>query len=90
MILGPIATMGVVLPVLGNLLSMGLGLICGIISFVLTILVIALAWIFYRPLLGIALLAVVAAGGYFLYMKKKETAAKAASGSGAAPSTQAG
>lgn len=77
MVLKPISTLGAVVPFIGNLLGFGLNLVAGLISLVLTFLVIAIAWIFYRPLLGIALLAIAGGAGYFLYMKKKEADAKA-------------
>ncbi|NCN11373.1 MAG: hypothetical protein GW938_16165 [Leptospira sp.] len=77
LILKPISTLGAVVPFLGNLLGMGLGLIAGLVSFVLTLITIALAWIFFRPILGIALLAVAGGVGFFLWKKKKDMAAQA-------------
>jgi hypothetical protein len=77
MVLKPISTLGAVVPFIGNLLGFGLNLVSGLISFILTFLVIAIAWIFYRPLLGIFLLVVAGAGIYFLIMKKKQADAKA-------------
>jgi hypothetical protein len=71
-ILKPFATVGVVLPFLGRLLSSGLGLIAGLISLILTFVVIAIAWIFYRPVLAIVLLVLAAALSYFLIMRKKK------------------
>lgn len=71
-ILKPFATIGVVLPFLGRLLSSGLGLIAGLISLILTFIVIAIAWIFYRPLLAIVLLVLAAALTYFLIIRKKK------------------
>lgn len=67
-ILKPISTLGSVIPFLGNVLEAGTGIIAGLLAFVISFIVIALAWIFYRPLLGIALL--VLAGGAFFYGKK--------------------
>lgn len=90
LILKPIATVGAVLPFLGNLLSMGLGLISGLISFVLTFIVIALAWIFYRPLLGIALLVIAGGVGFFLWKKKKEADANVQPAPGTPPNPQVG
>ncbi len=69
----PLATAGVVLPFLGRLLSSGLGLVAGLISIILTFLVIAIAWIFYRPLLAIILLLLAGAFTYFLIMRKKKS-----------------
>lgn len=65
----PIVVFADLLPFLGSLLSMGLSLFCGIIAFALTVIVIAIAWIFYRPILGISLL-VIGAGVFFYFYKK--------------------
>lgn len=70
-ILKPISTVGSVLPILGNVLEVGTGLIAGLLAFVISFVVIAVAWIFFRPVLGIILLAV--AGGAFFYGKKMFT-----------------
>jgi hypothetical protein len=86
LILKPISTLGAVVPFLGNLLGFGLNLVSGLISFILTFLVIAIAWIFYRPILGIALLAIAGGALFFLWKKKQEADAKAAA-DGATPGT---
>lgn len=68
----PLATVGVVLPILGRLLSSGLGLVAGLLSLILTFVVIAIAWLFYRPLLAIILLVLAGAFTYFLIMRRKK------------------
>ena len=75
MILQPISVLGDVLPILGNILEFGLGLISFIVSAVTALIVIAVAWIAYRPVLGILILAA-AAGLVVLLMKKKKQAAQ--------------
>ncbi len=45
-----------VLPFLGGIVETGLGLVCGILGLVWSLIVIAVAWLRYRPLLGISLL----------------------------------
>ena len=77
-ILKPLATVGVVLPFLGRLLSSGIGLISGLIAIILTFVVIAIAWIFYRPLLAIILLVLAGVFTYFLIMRKKKMNQQAA------------
>ncbi len=67
-ILRPIAAVGSVLPFLGNVLEAGTGLIAGLLAFIISFVIIAVAWIFYRPILGVILLAV--AGGAFYFGKK--------------------
>lgn len=60
-----------VLPFLANILNWGVNLICNTLGIVWSLIVIALAWIWYRPLLGIALLVIAGALVYFLVIKGK-------------------
>ena len=66
-----------VLPFLASIMNFGVGLVCNIVGIAWSLIVIALAWLFYRPLIGIALLVV--AGGLIYYFNKKgkEKAAEA-------------
>ncbi len=57
----PMAVIADFLPFLGRIVSAGTGIISFLISSSLSLTTIAIAWIFYRPLLGILLLLVVAA-----------------------------
>lgn len=57
-ILKPIQVVADVLPILGSIAATGVGLVSAILGSVLSLLVIALAWLFYRPLLSIVLLAI--------------------------------
>ena len=61
-----------VLPFLGNIVEAGVGLVCSIFGFVWSLVVIAVAWLFYRPLIGILILVVAGAGIWFLKKKAKE------------------
>jgi Transmembrane protein 43 len=61
MILKPLAILASVLPILGDIVGAGTGIIAFLLAGVMSFITIAIAWIFYRPLLGIALLLV--AGG---------------------------
>ena len=54
----PLVTVADVVPFLGSLLGMGVGLFAGVIASALSLVTVSIAWIFYRPLLGLALLAV--------------------------------
>lgn len=45
-----------VVPFLANIIGWGVGLVCTVIGVVWSLVVIALAWLFYRPLIGISLL----------------------------------
>jgi hypothetical protein len=53
----PIAVFGDVVPLVGNLLGAGVGLFSGLVAAFFSFATIAIAWIVYRPLVGIALLA---------------------------------
>lgn len=68
-IFGFLETLLKVIPPLAGLLGLGVRLICSVVGFVWSLLVIALAWLFYRPLLGIILL-VVGVGIIFAFSKK--------------------
>ena len=65
-----------VLPILGDIVGIGLGVVAFLISTAVALVVIAIAWLFYRPVLGIILLA--AAVGLLVLLIKKKAAAKAA------------
>ena len=58
----PLAVLGDVVPFIGSLVGIGVGLFSLVVSFALSSITIAIAWFFVRPLLGIALL-VLAVGG---------------------------
>lgn len=68
-IFGFLETLLKVIPPLAGILGFGVGLICSVVGFVWSLLIIALAWLFYRPLLGISLL-VAGAVIIFAFSKK--------------------
>ena len=78
-----------VLPFLANIADLGVNLVAGVLAIVWTLIVIAVAWLFYRPLLGIVLLII--AGGliWFLGKKSKEKKAQLAAQAAAAPAAPA-
>ncbi len=63
----PLGVVMDVLPFLGSLARLGTGLFAGLFSLVLSLLTISFAWLFYRPLIGVPLLA--AAVGLLVWMK---------------------
>ena len=72
LILRPLAVLGDVLPLLGTALGAGIGLAALVLSLICGLVVIALAWIAVRPLLGVALLLCAAAlGGFRLYKLRR-------------------
>ncbi len=73
-IMRPLSVLGSVIPFIGNIIGMGTGLISFALAGAISFLVIAIAWIFVRPLLGIAMLAL--AIGAFIYTRKLAAASK--------------
>ena len=70
-----------VVPFIAGIFGWGVGIVCTVVGVVWSLIVIAVAWLFYRPLLGIALLAV---AGFLIWVfafkgkdKLKELASKA-------------
>ncbi|MBN1997202.1 hypothetical protein JW935_06610 [candidate division KSB1 bacterium] len=59
MILKPLSVIADVLPILGRIVSAGSGMISFLLAAVFSLLTIAMAWLFYRPLIGLALVAIV-------------------------------
>ena len=70
----PISTLSSFVPILGGLVNTAVGLVALILGLAISLVVIAIAWIRFRPLVGILLL--VAVGGLvFLLIKKKKSSA---------------
>ncbi|MCG5514482.1 TMEM43 family protein [Ectothiorhodospira shaposhnikovii] len=67
MVLKPLSVLASVLPMAGRIVATGTGIVAFIISASVSLVVIAIAWIVYRPLFGIGLL--VLAGGIALGLK---------------------
>jgi len=80
-IFGFIETILKVVPFIAGIFGWGIGLVCTIVGVAWSLIVIAIAWLFYRPLLGISLLVL---AGFLVWVfafkgkdKLKELAAKA-------------
>ncbi|MBQ2380838.1 MAG: hypothetical protein II295_10675 [Akkermansia sp.] len=86
MIFKPLEVLGDVLPILGDLIGVGTGVLAFLIATPVALITIGIAWLFYRPVLGIILLA--AAIGLIVLLIKKKAAAKAAK-EAAAPAEEA-
>lgn len=76
MILKPLSVLADVVPLLGNIMEVGTGIVAGLITICLAALTISVAWLFYRPLIGVPLLIVSLAAGFYLlklvFSKKSE------------------
>jgi len=57
LVFNPLKVLADVLPILGSIVGFGTNALAGVLAAVLAPLVIALAWIFYRPVVGIVVLA---------------------------------
>ena len=86
-IFGFIETILKVVPFIAGIFGWGVGLVCTIIGIAWSLIIIAIAWLFYRPLLGIALLLL---AGFLVWVfafkgkdKLQELAAKAKNKNGA-------
>lgn len=64
-----------VLPFLAKIGNLGVGLVCNVVGFIWSLIVILIAWIAYRPIVAIVLLAVVVALVVFLVRKSKNAKA---------------
>ena len=80
-IFGFIETILKVVPFVAGIFGWGVGLVCSVVGIAWSLIVIAIAWLFYRPLLGISLLVL---AGFLVWVfafkgkdKLKELAAKA-------------
>ena len=89
MILRPLSVAADVIPFLGNIVGAGTTAVAFLLAAIVWTIVVAVAWIIYRPLIGIALLVVTVALLVVLIMKmnkakKQNAAAPAGAGSSAA------
>jgi len=71
-ILNPLKVLADVLPFLGSIVGAGTGFVAFILGGVCSLSIVALSWLFYRPLLGIPLLLI---AGYGIVMLKKRASA---------------
>lgn len=74
LILRPLSVVADVLPIVGTIVGAGTGLVAALIAAPASLLTIAIAWLFYRPLLGITLIVIAIA--LTVVLKRKLKAAK--------------
>ena len=79
MILKPLSVFADVIPLLGSVVGAGAGVIAFLLAAAGSLITISIAWIFYRPLLGIGLLALAGVALFFLF-KRSRAASKNTSG----------
>lgn len=72
---GPLGVIGDVVPLLGSVVRMGTGFIATVVGLALGTITIAVAWLFYRPILSIILFAIIGGSVYgALWWRKKKAA----------------
>ncbi len=72
-VLRPIRVLADVLPFLGRIVGMGLGFVAFVVALVCWLVTVAIAWVAYRPLVGIPLLVAAAALVFHLVKRSRET-----------------
>lgn len=77
MVLKPLSVLADVLPLLGDLVGVGIGIVSFVVALACSLATIAIAWIFYRPVLGVILLAAAGFLVWQLVQKRKRNAANA-------------
>lgn len=87
----PLSVVADVLPIAGDIVGAGTFVVALLLTVPLSFVTVAIAWIFYRPLVGILLLLVSGGAGYLVFTKlkaakkEKETIAPQAATASAAP-----
>lgn len=72
LMLRPLAVLADVLPPVGSLVGAGIGLVSFLLATVFSLLTVAFAWVFYRPVLGVSLVVVAVAVVVFLVIKARK------------------
>ena len=69
LIFKPLAVVADILPIAGTIVGVGTGIFAFLLAAPLSLITISIAWIFYRPLIGIPLLLLAGIGLFFLFKK---------------------
>lgn len=80
MLFGTLRVLAAVVPALGRLVGGAISLLAGILAGVISLITIGIAWLFYRPLLGVGLL--IAAGALLFGLKRARSDAQPTSTTG--------
>ena len=69
LVLGPLTVLADVIPFLGRIVGVGTGIVAFLVALPCSLVTIAIAWIAYRPALGIGLLVAAGVAGVLLYRR---------------------
>ncbi len=86
-IIGIVVAILKVIPFVANIVNLAVNIVIGVVAFAWSLLVIAIAWIVYRPVLGVILLAI--GGAAIWWFAKKGAKAKEAAGGEPIPGSAA-
>lgn len=77
LVMAPLSVLADVVPIIGDFVGMGTSILAFLLTIVGGTITIAVAWIVFRPVLAICLLAVTVAAIYFIFKKMKSSPAQA-------------
>ena len=72
LLMSPLAVIGDVIPFIGSIIAGGSMIVAGLITLIFAPMTIGVAWIFYRPLIGIPLLLLSFVGLFLLFSRRKK------------------
>lgn len=78
-VLKPLPVLADVLPILGDIVGIGTGLVAGLVALICALVTIAIAWLVYRPVIGITLLVVAGFFAWKLVQRRKAAKLNASS-----------
>jgi hypothetical protein len=82
---GPLRVLADILPFLGRIVGAGIGLVSAVLAFALSGLTISIAWLFYRPVLAVVIMAVSGGAVYWLTRKSDSAPEPVPTGAAATP-----
>ena len=72
LVLRPLAVLGDIVPFIGSLIGVGTTLVAGVCALSFSLLTISVAWLFYRPLIGVPLLLLGVAALFLLFRMARQ------------------
>lgn len=88
MIFKPLSVLADLIPFVGSIVGFGAGIIAFVLTLITSVIVVAIAWIFYRPVLAVALLVIVFGASFLILKAKRGRTEPAVFGAGAGQKTE--